>query len=68
MIDETARDLAELKEKYAKLNTAFELRADFIEWLFETEIDYATQSEMWDKFEKENPDDTSELLTIDKNT
>lgn len=51
--DDTALDLAELKDDYKKLKAAFEQRADFIEWLFEKEIDYATQSEMWDKFEKE---------------
>ena len=26
--------------------------ADFLDWLFDTELWYTTQKEMWDKFEK----------------
>lgn len=60
------QDAASWKQKYQDLFYEMENLRDFMEWLFDNELDYTSFREMYEKFEKENPDDTSEELTIDK--
>ena len=38
--------------EYKSMRLSVENFRDFIEWLFDEEIDYMTQGEAWDKFEK----------------
>lgn len=40
-----------MRERFQHAFYYQERLADFLEWLFDTELDYTTQSEMWAKFE-----------------
>lgn len=60
--DSETLELNSLKIEHQKLKAAFEIRGDFIEWLFENEIT-ESMALMWDKFETET---TSEELTLNK--
>ena len=43
---------AQLKEKLRNAEYAIMNIQDFVNFLFDTELDYTTQSEQWEKFEK----------------
>lgn len=42
----------DMKARFEHVRYNQERYADFLEWLFDTELSYTTQSEMWEKFEK----------------
>ena len=50
---------SESRRKIQNQFLTIERYRDFIGWLFDDELDYVTESEMWDKFDKYNEDENN---------